>query len=189
MTATQVHTQHVIGTQVYMAPEYHRGQISTKLDSYAFGLVIVEVLTGYPILAPIPGKLDLMALFEEDLGSPDKLAAHLDKRASWHQHEERVSVLYGLAERCLELRRNQRPEVGDLIPELEEARRGAEAVPVVMDPGRECDVCLRGDAEISGWMMLRPCGHVCVCRECAAGLSECPKCRRAVVECISAFLN
>ena len=122
MTATQVHTQHVIGTQVYMAPEVHRGQISTKLDSYAFGLVIVEVLTGYPILAPIPGKLDLMALFEEDLGSPDKLAAHLDKRASWHQHEERVSVLYGLAERCLELRRNQRPEVGDLIPELEEAR-------------------------------------------------------------------
>ena len=70
-----------------MAPEYHRGQISTKLDAFAFGLVILEALTGYPVIftAPVSGKPDLMALFEEDLaGSPDQLAAHLDKRASWH---------------------------------------------------------------------------------------------------------
>ena len=175
-----------------MAPEYIRGQISTKLDAFAFGLVILEALTGYPVIfaAPVSGKPDLMALFEEDLaGSPDQLAAHLDKRASWHQHRERVSVLHDVAERCLELRRHKRPEVSDLIPELEEVRRGAEAVPAVTDPGRECDVCLRGDAEISGWVMLRPCGHVCVCRECAVGLAECPKCRQAVVECISAYLN
>jgi hypothetical protein len=177
-----------------MPPEYHRGQISTKLDAFAFGLVILEALTGYPVIftAPVSGKPDLMALFEEDLaGSPDQLAAHLDKRASWHQHRERVSVLHDVAERCLESRRHKRPEVSDLIPELEEVRRGAEAAPLPAEAGpcRECAVCLQGDAEISGWVMLRPCGHVCVCRECAAGLVECPKCRRAVVECISAYLN
>jgi len=172
-----------------MAPEYIRGQISTKLDAYAFGLVILEALTGYPVMAPVAGRPDLMALFEEDLGSPDSLAAHLDKRASWHQHKERVAVLYELAERCLEQRRTRRPEVSDIIPELEEVRRGAEAVPAETGPGRECDVCFGGDAEISGWVMLRPCGHVCVCRECAVGLAECPKCRQAVVECISAYLN
>ena len=177
-----------------MAPEYHRGQISTKLDAFAFGLVILEALTGYPVIftAPVSGKPDLMALFEEDLaGSPDQLAAHLDKRASWHQHRERVSVLHDVAERCLESRRHKRPEVSDLIPELEEVRRGAEAAPLSAEAGpcRECAVCLQGDAEISGWVMMRPCGHVCVCRECAAGLVECPKCRRAVVECISAYLN
>jgi len=174
---------------VYMAQEYMRGQISTKVDAYAFGLVVLEALTGYSVMAPVAGRPDLMALFEEDLGSPDKLVAHLDKRASWHQHKEHVAVLYDLAERCLEHRRNRRPEVSDIIPELEEVRRGAEAVPAVTDPGRECDVCLRGDAEISGWVMLRPCGHVCVCRECAAGLSECPKCRRGIVERIEAYLN
>jgi len=76
-------------------------------------------------------------------------------------------------------------EVCDDNPELEEVRRGAKTVRAV----RECAVCLQGEAEMSGWVMLRPCGHVCVCRDCAGNLSECPKCRRAVVECISAFLN
>jgi serine/threonine protein kinase len=175
---------------VYMAPEYLRGQLSTKVDAYAFGLVIVEALTGYPVMAPMAGWPDLMALFEEDLGSPDQLAAHLDKRASWHQHKERVAVLHDIADRCLESRRSRRPEVCDIIAELEEVRRGAAALPeAAADPGRECDVCLQGDAEISGWVMLRPCGHVCVCRECAVGLAACPKCRQAVVECINAYLN
>lgn len=174
---------------VYMSPEYMRGQLSTKVDAYAFGLVILEALTGYPVIAPLAGRPNLMALFEEDLGSPDKLAAHLDKRASWHQHKESVAVLHDIADRCLEPRSHRRPEVCDIIPELEEARRGAAALPVAVDSGRECAVCLQGDAEISGWLMLRPCGHVCVCRECAVGLAECPKCRQAVVECISAYLN
>jgi hypothetical protein len=75
------------------------------------------------------------------------------------------------------------PTTGD------DEEREAEAAPAVRDPGRGCGVCLKSEAEMSGWVMLRPCGHVCVCRECAGGLSECPKCRRAVVECISAFLN
>ena len=91
--------------------------------------------------------------------------------------------------RCLEHRRNRRPEVCDIITELEEVRRGALALPELAVPGRECAVCLQGDAEISCWVMLRPCGHVCVCRECAAGLKECPKCRQDVVEFISAYLN
>ena len=70
---------------------------------------------------------------------------------------------------------------------LDEVRRGGLALLAVADPGRECAVCLEGDAEISGWVMLR-CGRVCMCHECAAGLKECPK-RRQVVERISAYLN
>jgi len=45
------------------------------------------------------GKPDLMVLFEEDFGSPDQLAAHLDKRASWHERRERMAVLRDIAER------------------------------------------------------------------------------------------
>ena len=172
-----------------MAPEYVRGELSAKVDAYAFGLVVLEALTGHSVLAPVPGRPNLMAMWEEDLDSPNKLVAHLDKRASWPEHKERVAKLHSIADRCLEPRRTRRPTLVDLIPELEEVRHGAEALPdAATDPGRECAVCLRGDAEIKGWAMLRPCGHVCVCRECAVGLSQCPKCRQAVKECIDAYL-
>ena len=44
--ATHLQTQHVVGTFVYMAPEYLLGELSTKVDAFAFGLVILEALTG-----------------------------------------------------------------------------------------------------------------------------------------------
>lgn len=40
-------TRHVIGTQGYMAPEYiENGVITTKLDVFAFGVVLLELLSG-----------------------------------------------------------------------------------------------------------------------------------------------
>ncbi len=39
ITFTHLQTEHVMGTQVYMAPEYHRGgELSTKVDAFSFGL-------------------------------------------------------------------------------------------------------------------------------------------------------
>ena len=50
IASTHLQTEHVVGTQVYMAPEYHRsGELSTKVDTFAFGLVIIEMLTGYAV--------------------------------------------------------------------------------------------------------------------------------------------
>lgn len=40
-------TRHVVGTQGYMAPEYvENGVITTKLDVFAFGVVVLELLSG-----------------------------------------------------------------------------------------------------------------------------------------------
>ena len=52
---THMHTEHVMGTQVYMAPEYKNGELSTKVDAFAFGLVVLETLTGYAVCSPAPG--------------------------------------------------------------------------------------------------------------------------------------
>ena len=58
------------------------------------------------------------------------LVAHIDKRACWDQHkQECIGRLHSIAERCLEARRKKRPELVELIPELEEMRRGTEALP------------------------------------------------------------
>ena len=43
------HTSVVVGTSVYIAPEAYEFDISTKLDSYSFGIVLLEVITGYII--------------------------------------------------------------------------------------------------------------------------------------------
>ena len=128
--------------------------------------MILETLTGYPVVEE--GRPDLVSMFEQDLDTADKLSGHLDKRASWHPHRDRVAILHDVADQCLEPRRRKRPSVVDVIPKLEEVREGAEALPVTTD-GRECIICLREDSEMSGWMMLRPCGM------CAAGL----RCRAA----------
>ncbi|XVF61954.1 hypothetical protein PTKIN_Ptkin08bG0176700 [Pterospermum kingtungense] len=40
-------TSHIVGTMGYMAPEYlENGLVSTKLDVYAYGVLLLEVITG-----------------------------------------------------------------------------------------------------------------------------------------------
>jgi serine/threonine protein kinase len=48
--SSAVSTKLVIGTSAYMAPEAPRFDISAKLDSFAFGVVLLELLTGLPPL-------------------------------------------------------------------------------------------------------------------------------------------
>jgi len=45
-------TRHIVGTRGYMAPEYlEHGLVSTKLDVYAFGVVMLEMMTGKEVAA------------------------------------------------------------------------------------------------------------------------------------------
>jgi hypothetical protein len=74
-----------------------------KVDSFAFGLVIIETLTGLPVLNLAVCHCNLLEMFEEDLDNPTKLVAHLDKRACWDQHkQEHIGRLHSIAEKCLE---------------------------------------------------------------------------------------
>jgi hypothetical protein len=92
-------------TQVYMAPKYMRGELSMKVDAFAFGLGVLETLTEVPVCFPAPGHCDLLSMFEEDLDNRTKLPPHLHKRACWDQHKlERIASLHSIAERCPERR-------------------------------------------------------------------------------------
>jgi interleukin-1 receptor-associated kinase 4 len=201
ITATHMHTEHVMGTQVYMAPEYKNGELSTKVDAFAFGLVIIETLTGLPVCSPAPGHRNLLSMFQDELDTADKLRAHLDKRACWDQHkQERIGSLYDIADRCLELNRKKRPELVKLVPELEEVRRGTEALqaleaeravgPLVEAEAaeKECCICLKAE-EVGKLLALVPCGHRCVCDECSALVvgRTCPVCRTEARQAIRVF--
>nr|XP_053645804.1 interleukin-1 receptor-associated kinase 4-like isoform X2 [Cherax quadricarinatus] len=47
-TRTLIKTTTVFGTSAYMAPEAFRGDISVKMDTFSFGIVLLELLTGLP---------------------------------------------------------------------------------------------------------------------------------------------
>jgi serine/threonine protein kinase len=136
---THMETERVMGTQVYMATEYMRGELSMKVDTFAFGLVVIETLTGLPVLIPAVCHRDLLSI----------------------------------AKRCQDARRTPRPELVQLILELEEMRRGTEALqaleaeravgPVVEAEAAEKEscICLKVE-EVGKLLALMPCGHQCV---------------------------
>jgi serine/threonine protein kinase len=130
-----VMTQHASGTFLYMSPEAMQGILTTKMDSFAFGLVMVETLTGLPVNKPTADCENLIELFEEEMESYTGLQVHLDKAAgSWEAHTARgsashIAKLHGMAERCLEYQKKKRCQISDLIEELEALRATAESGP------------------------------------------------------------
>jgi serine/threonine protein kinase len=195
VATTSLQTGAPMGTSIYMSPECKNGQLSFKVDAFAFGLVVIEVLTGYSVLNPAAGFDDLHTMFEEDIDDAGKLRRHLDKRVCWDAHQpERIPALYSIAERCLEPRPKRRPQLVDLIPELEQVRRDAEvlaaeasAQSAALEEMYECVVCL---TERKSHAMV-PCGHACACEACASSIMastrECPVCRASVSQALKIF--
>jgi serine/threonine protein kinase len=191
VTATHLQTQAPMGTTIYMSPECILGDLSYKVDAFAFGLVIIEALTGLPVLNPAPGRSNLRAMFEEDMDTAEELLKHLDTRACWDPHtSEHIPVLYGIAERCLESRPKRRPEVVDLIPEFEKVRGDTEALNTAgaaLAETHECVVCMEQERS----HVLVACGHAVVCETCAENIMattrECPVCRQHVEQVIKIF--
>ena len=193
-TATHLQTQAPMGTSIYMSPECMLGDLSRlsyKVDAFAFGLVIIEALTGLPVLNPAPGHSNLRAMFEEDMDTAEELVKHLDARAGWNRHKsEHIPLLYGIAERCLESRPKRRPETVDLISEFERVRGDTEALvtaATVLAETYECVVCMEHERS----HVLVTCGHAVVCETCAedimATTRACPVCRRRVEQIIRIF--
>ena len=170
VTATHIQTQNVVGTLLYMSSEYLHGDLSPKVDTFACGLVVLEALTGYSIYTPAPGYSNLLLLFEEKIDSVESMLRHLDRRARWDTHTpHRVAAFHSIATRCLESRRTFRPEILELIPELEKVRQDLE-VSALMPPeveDSECCVCM----EANKTHILIPCAHLCVCEKCADAIS------------------
>lgn len=117
-----------VGTLCYIDPEYQRtGLISPKSDVYAYGMVILQLLTAKPAIA-ITHKVET-AIDE------DNLAEILDAQAGeWPIKETKELAALGLS--CAELRRKDRPDLkNQVLPVLERlkevADRARDTVPSV----------------------------------------------------------
>ncbi|XVF11237.1 hypothetical protein REPUB_Repub08aG0009100 [Reevesia pubescens] len=106
------------GTFCYIDPEYQRtGLISPKSDVYAFGMVILQLLTAKPAIA--------LTHVVETAIDDDNLAEILDSEAgNWPVEETKELAMLGLS--CAELRRKDRPGLKDqVLPVLERMKEVA----------------------------------------------------------------
>ncbi|THG12771.1 hypothetical protein TEA_028990 [Camellia sinensis var. sinensis] len=111
-----------VGTLCYIDPEYQRtGLISQSSDVYAFGMVILQLLTAKPAIA----LAHTVELAVED----GHLADLLDIEAGqWPIEETKELAVLGL--KCAELRRRDRPDLRDhVLPELERLKEFADRAP------------------------------------------------------------
>ena len=105
-------TSIVIGTSAYLAPEALNFDVSTKLDSYSYGIIILEVLTGLPPLDQNREEKDLKSHVEEN-----ELCDILDESGGpWD--DKVVTKLESMYERCTERRKKARVNIADIIEDL-----------------------------------------------------------------------
>ncbi|CAG7909644.1 putative U-box domain-containing protein 53 isoform X1 [Brassica rapa] len=108
-----------VGTLCYIDPEYQRsGMLSFKSDVYAFGMIILQLLTALPAIA-------LTYKVETAMGKNDEFIQILDKKAGdWPMEETRK--LAALALSCTEIRAKDRPDLEThILPALESLKNVA----------------------------------------------------------------
>ncbi|KAJ4952537.1 hypothetical protein NE237_029369 [Protea cynaroides] len=116
LVSTMFRDTGLVGTLCYIDPEYQRtGLISPKSDVYAFGMVILQLLTAKPAIA-------LTCIVEEAIEN-GHLMDILDLEAGeWPIDETQELAMLGL--RCTELRRSDRPDLKtQVLPVLEKLKK------------------------------------------------------------------
>ncbi|KAL3844923.1 hypothetical protein ACJIZ3_002326 [Penstemon smallii] len=111
----------VKGTFGYLAPEYFQhGKVSDKTDIYAFGVVLLELITGRKPIEPKrgPGEENLVVWVEPLLrqGDVEKLIDPLPKFTEKNMNH--ISRMVQAAAACISNEESHRPEMSEIITVL-----------------------------------------------------------------------
>ncbi|TKY48291.1 U-box domain-containing protein 35 [Spatholobus suberectus] len=112
---TQYHKTTAAGTFCYIDPEYQQtGLLGVKSDIYSLGVMLLQIITGKPPMG--------VAHLVQDAVSKGKFPEVLDPNVTDWPLEETLSYA-GLALKCCEMRKRDRPDLASVIlPELNRLR-------------------------------------------------------------------
>ncbi|CAH1265314.1 IRAK3 [Branchiostoma lanceolatum] len=120
----------IMGTTAYIAPEYCRNRVlSREVDTYAFGVVVFEVLTGQKAFDETRGRHRVLSDLVQDhmdTNDPDMTWKLVDKKTgktAWPR--DTALGLFEIGRQCTLHKRKQRPKMPDVLSRLEkmEVRR------------------------------------------------------------------
>ncbi|KAI5570189.1 hypothetical protein BDE02_11G009600 [Populus trichocarpa] len=123
--SASLHTR-LVGTFGYMPPEYAQyGDVSSKIDVYAFGVVLYELISAKEAVVKtnefITESMGLVALFEEVLGQPDpreNLPKLVDARLGDDYPLDSVCKMAQLARACTQENPHVRPSMRSIVVAL-----------------------------------------------------------------------
>ncbi|XP_048862250.1 interleukin-1 receptor-associated kinase 4 isoform X2 [Brienomyrus brachyistius] len=119
-SSSTVLTEKIVGTTAYMAPEALRGEITPKSDIFSLGVVLLEVISGLPPADDSRQPQFLMEMKDEIEDEEMTLEDFVDKKMGpWDQTS--VENMYSLSKKCLSERKNRRPQIKEVLTELENA--------------------------------------------------------------------
>ncbi|KAL3358891.1 hypothetical protein AABB24_015800 [Solanum stoloniferum] len=108
------------GTFGYLAPEYaSTGRVTTKIDVFAFGVILMEILTGRKALdESLPeDRSHLVAWFKKTVVNKEKIVEVLDPTLLDPDEETYQSIckVAELAGHCAARESSQRPDMGHVV--------------------------------------------------------------------------
>ncbi|KAI3866736.1 hypothetical protein MKW92_037663, partial [Papaver armeniacum] len=116
-------TTKALGTFGYFDPEYtSTGKLTLQSDVYAFGVVLLELLTGRRALdlSQVPTNQNIVIQVRHILNDRKKLRKVIDPEMSRSSYNiDSISMYANLASRCVRHNSTERPSMADCVKELQ----------------------------------------------------------------------
>lgn len=115
-------TRHIVGTKGHMAPEYlENGMISTKLDVYSFGILMLEMLTGKEVASLYEVETDLLdvlgPILNEENGK-ENLSNFIDPSLQRNYPADLAIFMVRLIVNCIKTDPSGRPDMNEIVQSL-----------------------------------------------------------------------
>ncbi|KAF8028736.1 hypothetical protein BT93_E1402 [Corymbia citriodora subsp. variegata] len=116
-------TRHIVGTKGYMAPEYlENGLISVNLDVYAFGILLLEMMTGKEVISLCEGEnmqaYDVVSLMFTEDGGHERLMQLIDPSMGETYPLDLAIYIIRIIESCLKKNPLDRPAMDEIVQSL-----------------------------------------------------------------------